>query len=189
MSFSKCGLEFLIFYIVDLVSLLHMVGCLAPFISFFNAIITLLECVEFLNSSSTPLCFNWFPFPIVLFSTSSNQLFSGAFFTVHVQISHRCRCVCFTIILYRWNVANTFTCVLFIHSISPSDIVSKWMGESEQHVSDLFQEARKKAPSIIFLDEIDSLCGPRGENNENEPSRRIKSELLVHMQVFCFPWK
>ena len=63
------------------------------------------------------------------------------------------------------------------------------MGESEQHVSDLFQEARKKAPSIIFLDEIDSLCGPRGENNENEPSRRIKSELLVHMHVFCFPWK
>ena len=78
---------------------------------------------------------------------------------------------------------------MFIHSISPSDIVSKWMGESEQKVSDLFQESRKKAPSIIFIDEIDSLCGPRGENNENEPSRRIKSELLVHMQVFCFPWK
>ncbi|XP_050278997.1 protein SUPPRESSOR OF K(+) TRANSPORT GROWTH DEFECT 1-like [Quercus robur] len=71
------------------------------------------------------------------------------------------------------------------YSISPSDIVSKWMGESEQQVSDLFQEARKKAPSIIFIDEIDSLCGPRGENNENEASRQIKSELLVHMQGVC----
>ncbi|KAF3950380.1 hypothetical protein CMV_023862, partial [Castanea mollissima] len=70
-------------------------------------------------------------------------------------------------------------------SISPSAIVSKWMGESEQHVKDLFQEAREKRPSIIFIDEIDSLCGTRGANNENEPSRRIKSELLVHMQGVC----
>nr|XP_023895868.1 protein SUPPRESSOR OF K(+) TRANSPORT GROWTH DEFECT 1-like [Quercus suber] len=70
-------------------------------------------------------------------------------------------------------------------SISPSNIVSKWLGESEQQVSDLFQEARKKHPSIIFIDEIDSLCGPRGKNNEHEASRRIKAELLVHMQDVC----
>ncbi|KAK7852667.1 protein suppressor of k(+) transport growth defect 1 [Quercus suber] len=70
-------------------------------------------------------------------------------------------------------------------SISPSDIVSQWLGESEQQVSDLFQEARKKHPSIIFIDEIDSLCGPRGKNNEHEASRRIKAELLVHMQDVC----
>ena len=85
--------------------------------------------------------------------------------------------------LYRWNVANTFTCVLCIHSVSPSDIVSKCMGEIEKQISDIFQKARKKAPSIIFIDEIDSLCGRSGEIHENEPSRRIKSECLVHMQV------
>eukprot|EP00884_Botryococcus_braunii_P018340 jgi/Botrbrau1/518/Bobra.110_2s0147.1 len=66
-------------------------------------------------------------------------------------------------------------------SISSSDLVSKWLGESEKLVNQLFTLARENAPAIVFIDEIDALCSSRGDN-ESEAARRIKTEFLVQMQ-------
>uniref|UniRef100_A0A8C1PM68 AAA+ ATPase domain-containing protein n=1 Tax=Cyprinus carpio TaxID=7962 RepID=A0A8C1PM68_CYPCA len=60
-------------------------------------------------------------------------------------------------------------------------VATEWLGESEKLVKNLFSLAREHKPSIIFIDEIDSMCGSRNEN-ESEAARRIKTEFLVQMQ-------
>ena len=66
-------------------------------------------------------------------------------------------------------------------SVSSSDLVSKWLGESERLVKNLFELARANKPAIIFIDEVDSLCSTRSDS-ENDATRRIKTEFLVQMQ-------
>ncbi|KAI9842221.1 MAG: hypothetical protein M1838_003233 [Thelocarpon superellum] len=63
-------------------------------------------------------------------------------------------------------------------SISASSLTSKYLGESEKLVRALFALAKALAPSIIFVDEIDSLLSARS-GTEHEASRRVKTEFLI----------
>ena len=69
-------------------------------------------------------------------------------------------------------------CKSTFFSISASSLTSKWVGESEKTVKSLFKLAYKKAPSIIFIDEIDSILSKRNES-ENEATKRLKTEFLI----------
>ncbi|KAJ7525846.1 hypothetical protein O6H91_17G069900 [Diphasiastrum complanatum] len=63
-------------------------------------------------------------------------------------------------------------------NISASSLTSKWVGEGEKLVRALFTVASVRQPSIIFIDEIDSIMSSRSAS-EHEASRRLKSEFLV----------
>ena len=60
------------------------------------------------------------------------------------------------------------------------EIMSKFYGESEKKIRDLFEEAEKNAPSIIFIDEIDAIA-PKREETQGEVERRVVSQLLTMM--------
>lgn len=64
-------------------------------------------------------------------------------------------------------------------AISASSLTSKFLGESEKLVRALFSLAKMLAPSIIFVDEIDSLLSSRSGTGEHEATRRIKTEFLI----------
>ncbi|MGN0771518.1 MAG: AAA family ATPase [Christensenellales bacterium] len=67
------------------------------------------------------------------------------------------------------------------YAIKGSDIVSKWVGESEKNISSLFETARKDKLAIIFVDEMDSLFGQRGVDPHND--KRV-NEFLQQIDGF-----
>jgi transitional endoplasmic reticulum ATPase len=65
-------------------------------------------------------------------------------------------------------------------SIAGPEVISKYYGESEQKLREIFEEAEQNAPSIIFIDELDSIT-PRREEVTGEVERRVVAQLLTMM--------
>ncbi len=73
-------------------------------------------------------------------------------------------------------------CGVQFFAADSASLVSKWLGESEKLLKTLFKVARLDAPSLIFIDEIDSIAGKRGSGNEGGGERRLKTQILQEMQ-------
>ncbi len=66
-------------------------------------------------------------------------------------------------------------------SVKGPEVLSKWVGESEKAVREIFKKAKQVAPSIVFLDEIDSIAPRRGGNSDSGVTERIVNQLLTSM--------
>ena len=66
-------------------------------------------------------------------------------------------------------------------SVKGPELLSKWFGESEQRIRDLFRKARQVAPSIIFLDEVDALVPKRGMQYGTHATESVVSQILTEI--------
>jgi transitional endoplasmic reticulum ATPase len=66
-------------------------------------------------------------------------------------------------------------------SVKGPELISKWVGESEKRVREIFKKARQVAPSIIFFDEFDSIASRRGEKSSSSGEERVVNQLLTEL--------
>jgi len=66
-------------------------------------------------------------------------------------------------------------------SVRGPELLSKWVGESERGIREIFKRARQSAPCVIFFDEIDSIAPIRGAGGETAVSERVVSQLLTEL--------
>ncbi len=66
-------------------------------------------------------------------------------------------------------------------SIRGAEVMSKWVGESEKIIAEIFRRARQAAPSVLFIDELDNIAPRRGSGFDSRVSERIVNQLLVEM--------
>ncbi|HXG07885.1 MAG TPA: AAA family ATPase, partial [Nitrososphaera sp.] len=61
------------------------------------------------------------------------------------------------------------------------EVLSKWMGESEKAIREIFRKAKASSPCIVVFDELDSLARPRGQEDDISGSERVLSQILTEM--------
>ncbi|RLF57997.1 MAG: AAA family ATPase, partial [Thermoplasmata archaeon] len=66
-------------------------------------------------------------------------------------------------------------------SVKGPEILSKWVGESERAIREIFKKAKQASPCIIFFDEIDSICSTRGMETGARVGERVLNQLLTEM--------
>ena len=66
-------------------------------------------------------------------------------------------------------------------SVKGPELVSKWVGESEKGVREVFRKARQASPSIVFFDEIDAIAPRRGRSEDSHVTERVISQMLTEM--------
>ena len=66
-------------------------------------------------------------------------------------------------------------------SVKGPELISKWVGESEKHIRDIFKKAKQVSPSIIFFDEFDSISKSRGSGIGNDVSEKVVNQLLTEL--------
>lgn len=66
-------------------------------------------------------------------------------------------------------------------SVKGAELLSKWVGESERAVRELFRRAREAAPAIVFLDEVDALAPIRGQSSDGGTTDRVVAALLTEL--------
>ena len=67
------------------------------------------------------------------------------------------------------------------YQLKPSDIQSKWVNASQENIKNIFDEARKNAPSIIFIDELDAVVPNRDNSSVNHMNTSAVNEFLAQM--------
>ncbi len=66
-------------------------------------------------------------------------------------------------------------------AVKGPELISKWVGESEKHIREVFRKARQTAPTIIFFDEIDSIASSRGRGLDSGVTERMVNQLLTEL--------
>src|SRR5438034_11114103 len=66
-------------------------------------------------------------------------------------------------------------------SVRGPELLSKWVGESERGIREIFRRARQAAPCVVFFDEIDSIAPTRGMGGDSMVTERVVSQLLTEL--------